>query len=327
MKRREFMMLLGGTAVAWPLAVRAQQSDRMQLIGMLNPFAESDREGQVRLSAFREKLRELGWTEGQNIKIEIRWGSSDAERARAYVAELVALAPDVILANSSPNVAALLQATRTVPTVFMSIPDPVGTGFVDSLARPGGNATGFTTFEYAMSAKWIELLKEMAPRIKGVAVLLDPTSPGGLGEFGAARSVEALLQVQLQPVDVRDTVKVERMISALVPSSTSGLIVLPGEAVVARRHMIIELAARHRLPAVYPYRYYVADGGLISYGPDLVDPYRRAAGYVDRILKGEKPAALPAPTKYDLVINLKTAKAIGLEVPPMLLARVDEVIE
>ena len=271
----------------------------------------------------------MGWTDGRNVRIDIRWGAGDADRIRKYAAELVALAPDVILATGSAAVGPLLQATRTVPIVFVHVADPVGAGFVESLARPGGNATGFTTFEYGMSGKWLELLKEIAPGVTRAAVLRDPAIAAGIGQFGAIQSVAPSLGVEVSPVDVRDAGEIERAVAAFARAPNGGLIVTASALAIVHRDLIITLAARHKLPAVYFARYFVTGGGLISYGPDLVDQYRRAAGYVDRILKGEKPADLPvqAPTKYELVINLKTAKALGLDVPPTLLARADEVIE
>jgi putative ABC transport system substrate-binding protein len=328
MRRREFITLLGGAAV-WPVAARAQQPDRMRRIGVLMSLAADDSESLRRMTAFVQTLQQLGWTDSRNVQIEYRWGASDTDRIRNYAAELAALAPDVVLAVGSPSVAALQQAARTLPIVFAQVTDPVGAGFVDSLAQPGGSTTGFTAFEYGMSAKWLELLKQIAPGITRVAVLRDPTGSGGIGQLGAIQSVAPLLQIELHPIDARDTGNIERVITAFARDSSIGLIVLPGGSVVARRDRIIELAAQHRVPAAYPFRYYVASGGLMSYGPDTIDPFRRAAGYIDRILKGEKPADLPvqAPTKFELVINLKTAKALGLEVPPTLLARADEVIE
>ena len=315
LRRRQFITLLGGAAV-WPFAARAQQPERMRRIGVLMNLAAADPEGQA-------------WTDSRNVRIETRWSAGDPERARAYVAELVALAPDVILADGGTTVGPLLNATRTVPVVFVNVTDPVGGGFVESLARPAGNATGFTLFEYSISVKWLELLKEMSPRVKRVAVLRNPALASGGGQLGAIQTAAPSLGVDLRPVDVREASEIERGIGAFARSSNAGLIVTANTLADLHRELIISLAARHRLPAVYPFRYYVTSGGLVSYGPDLVDPYRRAAGYVDRILKGEKPADLPvqAPTKYELVINLKTAKALGLTVPPTLLARADEVIE
>jgi len=329
LKRREFITLLGAAA-AWPLAARAQQGERMRRIGVLMSLAADDPETLARVTAFVQRLQQLGWTVGRNVQIDYRWATGDAKDFREYAAELVALAPDIILAVSTLGVAALLQATanRSVSIVFLQVADPVGSGFVESLARPGGNATGFTTYEYGTSAKWLELLKQIAPGTTRVAVLRDPGSPSGVGNFAVLQSVAASLGVELRPMNVRDAGEIERAITAFARSSNRGLIVTGGLA-ASHRNLVIALAARHRLPAAYPFRYYVTSGGLISYGPDTTDPFRRAADYVDRILKGEKAADLPvqAPTKYELVINLKTAKALGLEVPPTLLARADAVIE
>jgi putative ABC transport system substrate-binding protein len=330
MKRREFITLLGGTAAAvWPLAARAQQADRVRRIGALMTQAADDPEGQARLLALAQGLQESGWTIGGNVRIDTRWGAGDAERYRRYAAELVALAPDVILVNGPAALAQLQQATRSVPIVFVNVVDPVGAGFVVSVARPGGNATGFMLSEYSTSGKWLELLKEIAPRVTRAAIIRDPTLTAAVAQFAAIQSAAASLGVELSPIDIRNTGEVERTIAAFARPPNGGLIVTAAGGLSTRRSLIITLAARHRLPAVYPFRYYVADGGLISYGPDSIDPYRRAAGYVDRILKGEKPTDLPvqAPTKYELVINLKTAKALGLIVPETLLARADEVIE
>jgi putative ABC transport system substrate-binding protein len=328
MQRREFLALLGGAAVAWPLAAHAQQPDRLRRIGVLMAYAEDNPDGKPRLAAFAQRLQELGWTDGRNIRIEYRWSAGDAERTRRYAAELAALAPDVILAGNTSTVGPLQQATRTVPIVFAGVVDPVAAGFVDSLARPGGNTTGFTQFEYGMSGKWLELLKEVAPRVTRAAVLRDVTIEG-TGEFAAIQTVAPSLGVEVSPLGSRDVGEIERGIAAFARSPNGGLIVATGTSQVRHRELITALAARHRLPAIYPYRFFVTVGGLISYGPDRVDPFRRAAAYVDRVLKGEKPADLPvqAPTKYELVINLKTAKALGLTIPPAVLARADEVIE
>jgi ABC-type uncharacterized transport system substrate-binding protein len=326
--RREFITLLGGAAAAWPLGARAQQADRMRRIGVLSGLAADNQDNKVRLAAFQQRLQQLGWTDGHNVRIDYRFVAGNLENYRKYAAELVALAPDVILAPGA-SLAPLLEATRTVPIVFVTVIDPVGAGFVASLARPGGNATGFTNYEYSMSGKWLELLKEIAPRVTRAAVLRDPAVTAGIGQFGAVQIVAPSLGVELSPVDVRDAHEIERAVTAFARGLNGGLIVTASASGVAHRELITTLAARHKLPAVFSARFYVASGGLISYAPDSIDPYRRAAGYVDRILKGEKPADLPvqAPTKYELVINLKTAKALGLEVPATLIARADEVIE
>ena len=328
MKRRDFIMLLGGAAAAWPLAARAQQGERVRRIGVLHTIAANDADGQARNTAFLQGLQQLGWTDGRNVRIETRW-SADADRIRSYVAELVAVAPDVILASGSATVGPLLQATRSVPIVFTNVPDPVGAGFVNSFARPGGNATGFILLEYATSAKWLELLKQIAPGVTRVAVLRDPAITAGIGYFGAIQAVAPSLGVDVAPVNVRDASEIEREVTAFARSSNCGLVVTGSALAVFHKGLIISLAARHKLPAVYFERLFVVAGGLISYGPDVVEQYRSAAGYVDRILKGEKPADLPvqAPTKYDLVINLKTAKALGLDLPATVLARADEAIE
>ncbi len=328
MKRRTFITLLGGAA-AWPLAAWAQQPEGMRRIGVLMNTAADDPEGQARNTAFVQALQQFGWTEGRNIRIDYRWSAGNADRTRGYAAELVALAPEVILAPGSASAGPLLQTTRAVPIVFVTTVDPVGAGFVASLARPGGNATGFLAFEYGISAKWLELLKEVAPRVTRAAVIRDPAIAAGAGQLGAIQSVAPSFGVELSPVNVRDATEIERDVAAFARAPNGGLIVTPSALTLNHRVQIITLAARHNLPAVYSDRHWVTGGGLISYGPDRVDQYRRAAGYVDRILKGEKPADLPveAPTKYELVINLKTAKALGLDVPPTLLARADAVIE
>src|SRR5262245_26216249 len=328
MRRREFITLLSGAA-AWPLAARAQQADRTRRIGVLTPFAADDAEGHARLTAFVQGLQQLGWTVGQNIRIEYRWGDGNPASMRKLADELASLAPDVILANSSAAVSPLLQATRTVPIVFAAVADPVGAGYVESLARPGGNATGFIALEWSVSGKWLELLKEIAPRVTRAAVLRDSAIAAGPGFFGAIQAPASTLGVELRPVDVRDSGEIERSIGAFAQTSNGGLIVTGSPAATARRDLIVKLATRHRLPSVYSVRTFVAVGGLTSYGADFLDQFRRAAGYVDRILKGEKPADLPvqAPTRYELVINLKTAKMLGLDVPATLLARADEVIE
>ena len=330
MKRREFITLLGGAAVAWPLAASAQRPERMRRIGVLMAAAADDPEYQARIGAFRQELALLGWTDGQNVRIDTRWATTSADDIRRHAAELAALAPDVILAaTGTTTVAPLLQATRTVPIVFVLVIDPVGAGFVASLARPGGNATGFLMFEYGLSGKWLEVLKQIAPGVTRVAILRDPTIASGIGQFGAIQSVAPSLGMEASPVNVRDVGEIEHDIAVFARSSNGGVIVTASPEASRHRDLIVTLAARHRLPAVYASRYFVTDGGLISYGPDIVDQYRRAGGYVDRILKGEKPGDLPvqAPVKYELIINLKTAKALGLEVPPSLLARADEVIE
>jgi putative ABC transport system substrate-binding protein len=328
MQRREFITLLGGAAVAWPLAAHAQQGERVRRIGVLLSSAD-DQEGQARIAAFLQALQQLGWIDGRNVRIDTRWPAGNADDARKYAAELVALAPDVILSTGSANIALMLQATRTVPIVFVLVPDPVGAGFVDSLSRPGGNATGFTPFEFGMSAKWLELLKEIAPGVTRAAVLRDAATTAGIGQFGAIQSMAPSLGIEVSPVNVRDAGEIERTITAFARQPNSGLIVLSSATAIAHRDLIITLAARHKLPAIYFARYFVTGGGLISYGVDTIDPHRQAAGYVDRILKGEKPADLPvqASDKFELVINLKTAKALKLDIPPTLLARADEVIE
>jgi ABC-type uncharacterized transport system substrate-binding protein len=327
--RREFILALGGGAAASPLAAHAQQPDRMRRIGVLMSTAADDPEGQARIAAFLQGLQQLGWTVGRNVRIEYRWSGGAPERARIYATELAALAPDVIVTGGASYVAALQQATRTVPIVFATATDPVGGGLVASLARPGGNVTGFTTFEYGSSAKWLELLKQIAPRLVRVAVIRDPSLPTGTGQLGAIQSAAPSFGVELSPVDVRNVAELERAIAAFAHGSNGGLIIQASPLATIHRDLIVTLAARHKLPAVYPERHFVAAGGLISYGPDYADQYRQAAGYVDRILKGEKPADLPvqAPTKYETVLNLKTAKTLGLEMPATLLARADEVIE
>jgi putative ABC transport system substrate-binding protein len=329
MRRREFITLLGGAAAGWPLAAHAQRPDRAKRIGALMSTAVDDPEGQARMTAFQQRLQQLGWTDGGNVRIDARWSASDAERMRKGAEELVALSPDVILASGGTVLGPLLRATRAVPVVFTQTPDPVGAGFVESLARPGGNATGFTQFEYGISSKWLDLLKEVAPRVTRAAVLRDSTIPEGIGQFAVLQAVAPSLGVDLRPIDVRDAPEIERAVTAFSRTANGGLLVVSGGLPLAHRELIITLAARHNLPAVYSNRLFVTGGGLMSYGADSIDPHRRAAGYVDRILKGEKPADLPvqAPTKYELAINLKTAKALGLEMPPTLLARADEVIE
>jgi len=328
MKRREFITLLGASA-AWPLAARAQQGERVRRIGVLMSTAVDDPQDPARLAGFAQGLQELGWTIGRNLRIDYRWGASSPDNARKYAAELVALAPDVMLASGTIALAAVQQIRHTTPIVFVNLIDPVSGGFVESLARPGGNTTGFLLFEYGISGKWLELLKEIAPRVTRVAVLRDPTQSGGTGQLGAIQSAASQLGVEFRPVGVRDAREIERSITDFGRGSNGGLIVTAGTQAREHRELIIGLAALHRLPAVYFNRLFVEAGGLISYGADTIDPLRRAANYVDRILKGEKPADLPvqAPTKFELIVNLKTAKALGLEIPTTVLARADEVIE
>jgi putative tryptophan/tyrosine transport system substrate-binding protein len=328
MTRRKFITLLGGSA-AWPLAARAQQGERVRRIGVLLPAAPDDAEFQSWVGAFLQGLAQSGWITGRNIRVETRWTKFDAEQTRKYAAELVALAPDVILATGTSTVGPLLRLTRTVPIVFPIAADPVAAGLVESLARPGGNATGFMSFEIGVSAKWLELLKEIAPGVKRAAVLRTLATAAGPGQFGVIQAVASTIGVELRPIDTRDAGEIERAVVAFASEPNSGLIAATGGGVLQHRELIVALAARHKLPAVYAYRSHVMSGGLMSYGLDNLDQYRRAAGYVDRILRGEKPADLPvqAPTKYELVINLKAARALRLEVPPTLLARADEVIE
>jgi putative tryptophan/tyrosine transport system substrate-binding protein len=328
-KRREFITLLGGAAAAWPLAARAQQAERVRRIGVLMTLPADDPEAQLYMAAFQQGLQELGWSVGRNLRIDHRWGPSDSERYRQHAAELVALAPDVILGAGVGLVEAVQRASRSMPMVLAQSIDPVGAGAVASLARPGGNVTGFTQFEYSLSGKWLELLKELAPGVTRVGVLRDHTLAAGIGQWAVIQAVAEPIGVELTPIEVRDAKEIERGIAAFARGSNGGLIVPVSSRATIHRQHIIASASRHQLPAVYPYRYFAAAGGLISYGPDLTNQYRRAAGYVDRILKGEKPADLPVqrPTKYELVMNLKTAKALGIEVPPTLLARADEVIE
>jgi putative ABC transport system substrate-binding protein len=329
MRRRDFITLLGSAATTWPLAARAQQPERMRRIGVIVPAAADDTEYQARVAGFRQAMPRLGWTEGRNVRIEYRWSGGNAEDIRRYAAELLALEPDVILANGAQPLGLLRQLTRTVPIVFVAVVDPVGAGYVASLARPGGNITGFTNFEYSLSAKWLELLKEIAPGLTRAAVLRDPSVGSGMGQFGVIQAMASLLGVEVSPIDPREAQEIERAVTAFASKPNGCLIMTPTAFTTVHRELIITQAARHRLPAIYPFRYFVTGGGLISYGPDVVDQYRRAAGYIDRILKGEKPADLPvqAPTKYEMAINLKTAKALGLDVPATVLARADEVIE
>ena len=328
MRRRDFVRVVVGSAAAFACAARAQQP-RMKRIGVLMFLAEDDPGAKARIAAFIEGLEQSDWIVGRNVQIDIRWGAADAVRSRKYAAELAATAPDVILAQASETTAALREATRTLPIVFVGVTDPVGAGYVASLARPGGNATGFTFVEYGMSGKWLELLKEIAPRVTRAAILRDPTLPAGTGQLGAIQAVAPSLAVETTPLDVRDAGEIERAIADFARIPNSGLVVPTSPAAIVNRKPIITLAAQHRLPAVYFLSTFAKDGGLISYGPDVVAQYRQAAGYIDRILKGEKPADLPvqAPTKYELVINLKTAKALGITIPPSVLARADEVIE
>ncbi len=327
--RRELVTLLCGAVAAWPVVTRAQQGDGVRRVGVLMSIAAVDPEGQARIAAFRDGLRQKGWTEGANMSMEIRWGGGEATDIRKHVAELITLAPDAILAAGSATAGPLLQATRTIPVVFVHSPDPVGAGYVDSLARPGGNATGFTQFDYGLSGKWLELLKEIAPRVTRAAVLRDPAISAGLGQFGALQNAAPSFGIELTPVNVRDPTEIERGLAAFARSPNGGIIVTGSALAVVHRDTIVRLAARHQLPAVYDNPLFARNGGLIAYGADNTDQYRRAATYIDRILRGEKPADLPvqAPTKYALVINLETAKALGLDLPTSVLARADEVIE
>jgi len=329
MQRRQFIALIGGAVAAWPLTARAQQPERMRRVGVLTNLAAGDPEDQARNAAFLQGLQLFGWTVGRNVQIDYRWGAGDRDRNRKYAAELVALAPDVILATGSPALDPLQQATRTVPIVFVQITDPVGAGYIESLARPGGNLTGFAIMEYAAGGKWLELLKEIAPNVNRVAVLRDFASTTGVGQYAAIQSVAPSLGVELRPVGVRDPAEIERTIDAFARDPNGGMIVTPSGLAIVHRKLIIALAAQYRLPAVYGQRFFVTEGGLMSYGHDTIDPYRGAASYVDRILKGEKPANLPVqtPTKFELMINLKTAKALGLSVPHSLLSRANELID
>jgi len=331
MRRRDFITLVGGTAAAWPLAAFAQQSERVRRIGVLTGAGldADDLDMHARIGAFDDGLKQLGWTNGQNVRIDIRAGAGDADRLHRYAEELVALAPDVILTTGASAVPPLLKATRNVPVVFTNVVDPVGAGFVDSLARPGGNVTGFVSFEYSLSAKWLELLKDIAPRVTRVAVIRDPEISAGTGQFGAIQGAASSFGLEVAAVSPREASEVERAIAAFARTPNGGLITTSSALAIGRRDLIVGLAAKHKLPAVYYRRVFLTSGGLISYGPDVIDLSRRAAGYVDRILKGENPAELPvqAPSKYELVVNLKTAKALGLTIPPAVLARADEVIE
>ena len=329
MRRRDFITLLGCAAAAWPLAARAQQPDRMRRMGMLMNRAADSQDGQAHVAAFQQALQQLGWSDGRNVRIDIRWGENDADLSRRCAQELIALAPDIFLAAGTVSVTALQHITRTLPIVFATGADPVGAGFVDTLARPGGNITGFTTYEYGFSGKWLELLKQIAPQVTRAAIIRNAANPSGVGQFGAIQAVAPSLGVEVSPIGVHDTGETERAVAAFARSANGGLIETPTALSAVSRDLIITLAARHKLPAVYGFRDRVTAGGLVSYGPDLTDPFRRAAGYVDLILKGEKPADLPvqAPTKFELVINLKAAKALALMVPPSLLAIADGVIE
>jgi len=329
LKRRNFITLLGGAALAWPLVAGAQQPERVRRIGFLHDYNELDPEGRVQVVTFREALQKLGWTDGRNALIEYRSGAADNELLRKYAAEIVAHEPDVVLTSGATITAAFQRASRSVPIVFVNVTDPVGAGLVATLARPEGNASGFTQFEFGISAKWLELLKEIAPTVTRVLVIRDPTARTGGGQLGAIQAVAPSLRVDVRPVDPHNPEDIERAISAIADDAKGGLIVTSSRLARVHRELIVNLAARHRVPAIYAFRVYVAAGGLMFYGPDATDPYRRAAGYVDRILKGERPADLPvqAPTKYELVINLKTAKALGLTIPDKLLALADEVIE
>lgn len=328
-QRRKFLTLLGGASVGWSLSAPALPRDRMMHVGVLMGLAAEDPESQARVAAFAQGLEQLGWSLGRNLRLEYRWADGDADTMRKYAAELVALAPDVILAHSSAAVAPLLQETRSIPIVFTIVADPVGAGFVNSLARPGGNVTGFTNFEYSMSGKWLELLKEIRPNLTRVAVLREAAIAAGPGQFGAIQAVAPALGVEARPIDVRDAGEIERDITEFARSSNGGLIVTGSPAASVHRDLIIKLASRYRLPAVYNSPFYVNSGGLIAYGPDFVDQFRRAAVYVDRILKGVSPSDLPvqAPTKYEVVLNLKAAKAMGIEFPTSILLRAHEVLE
>ena len=327
MRRREFLGILG-CAAAWPIVSKAQPTERTRVVGVLEILGTDDPEAKIRSEVFAETLQQLGWAVGRDLKIETRNVGGDLDNLRRYASELIALTPDVIVSVGSVTVAPLQQATRTIPIVFVNVPDPVGAGFVQSMSHPGGNITGFLNFEYSMSGKWAELLKQIAPNVTRALVFRDPTTAAGIGQFGAIRSVAQSLGIELTPYNVRDTDEIERNVASFARSANGGVIVTPGGA-AAHRGLIISLAARYKLPSVYPYRYYAVDGGLISYGPNTNDPQRKAAGYVDRILKGEKPADMPvqAPTKFELVINLKTAKTLGVTLPLSLIARADEVIE
>ncbi|HXZ21391.1 MAG TPA: ABC transporter substrate-binding protein [Pseudolabrys sp.] len=329
MRRRDFIKVIAGLAAAWPLAGRAQQSDRLRRIGVLFNRAESDPEGQARLLILQQTLQQLGWRDGGNVRLDIRWGEDDVEHHRRYAAELVALEPDVVIASGTLSVTALQRISRSLPIVFVGVTDPVGAGVVNSLAHPGGNVTGFMIYEYSLGGKWLEILKQIAPSVTRVAVLRDATNPAGIALFGAIQAVAQSLGVQASPVGMQDAGEIERAITTLAQSPNAGVIVTPSASASAHRDVIVALAAKYKMPAIYYRRYFVDKGGLMSYGHDDLQQYRDAAGYVDRILKGDKPGDLPvqAPTKYELVVNLKTAKTLSLSVPPALLARADEVIE
>ena len=330
MRRREFISVLGGAAAAWPIAAHAQQPERVRRIGVLMSTSGDDPESQARLMAFTQGLQQLGWSDGRNVRIETRWALGETARVHRYAAELIELSPDVIVTGGrvASVVPAIEQAGRRIPIVFVQAVDPVGSGYIASLARPGGNATGFTQFEYTLSGKWLELLKEVAPRTTRAAVLRE-SGQAGVGQWAVIQTVASSMAVELTPIDIREPAEIERAVAAFAREPNGGLIVAVSSAATVHRDLIIALATKHRLPAIYPYRYFVGSGGLASYGPNLIDQYGRAATYVDRILKGEKPADLPvqSPTKYELAVNLKTAKALGIEIPPTLLARADEVIE
>ena len=328
MRRRNFITGIAGSATVWPFAARAQQSERVRRIGFLETSAD-DRNGKARQAAFRDQLGQLGWVDGRQVRIDIRWTRGSAAETRKHAAELAALAPDVILTTGASGTGPMLQATNTIPIVFVIVPDPVGAGFVASLSRPGGNATGFMQFEYNLSGKWLELLKEIAPSVTRAAILRDPATSAGIGQFAVIQSVASSVHIEVSPVSIREPTEIEQAIATFASSPKGGMVLTASALSSVHHNLIISLAARYKLPTVYVEKYYVADGGLISYGADFVDQYRRAADYVDRILRGEKPAALPvqAPTKYELAINLKTAKALGIELPASVLARAEEVIE
>jgi putative tryptophan/tyrosine transport system substrate-binding protein len=327
MRRREFIVMLA--AAAWPMVAHAQRPEQVRKIGVLMNRAADSPEGQARVAVIQQRLRQLGWSVGQNLQTEIRWGADDPDRERRGAEELVALAPEVVLAGGSLGVMAMLRASRTIPVVFAAVGDPLGLGVVSSLAHPGGNVTGFMAFEYSFSAKLLEVLKQIAPGVRRVAILRDPSSPQGIANFAVVQTTAASLGVQVSPVDLRDPGEIERTVAALARSADGGLVVTPSGVPTEHNGLIVKLAARYKLPAVYAYRRIAIDGGLLSYGPDWLDQFRRAAEYVDRILRGEKPADLPvqAPTRYELVVNLKTAKMLGLSVPAPLLAQADDVIE